>query len=103
MALKLAQFFYLQDRLEETPLLLLDDAFGKLDAERTEAFLELLISEEVGQSLVTATDRASFEPVVPFEAGGGGGGAHRALRVEAGQQGALVRGAPSAAEPGGQE
>ena len=101
MALKLAQFFYLQDRLEETPLLLLDDAFGKLDAERTEAFLELLISEEVGQSLVTATDRASFEPVVPFETNAGGG-AHRALRVEAGQQGALVRGAPSAAEPDGQ-
>jgi DNA replication and repair protein RecF len=80
MALKLAQFFYLQDRLEEAPLLLLDDAFGKLDAERTAAFLELLKSGEVGQSLVTATERAPFEPVVPFEAEG----PYRALRVEAG-------------------
>jgi DNA replication and repair protein RecF len=85
MALKLAQYFYLQERLEEPPLLLLDDAFGKLDASRTSAFLDLLKSEEVGQSLVTATGRAAFDANVPF-----GDGAHRALRVEAGEAGAQV-------------
>ena len=86
MALKLAQYFYLQDRLEEAPLLLLDDAFGKLDADRTAAFLELLQSDEVGQSLITATARAPFESVVSFSRG-----SHRALRVAGGERGARVR------------
>lgn len=83
MALKLAQYFYLQERLEEPPLLLLDDAFGKLDAERTAAFLDLLKSDEIGQSLVTATGRAAFDADVPFE-----DPAHRTLHVEAGEEGA---------------
>jgi DNA replication and repair protein RecF len=87
MALKLAQYFYLQDRLEEAPLLLLDDAFGKLDAERTAAFLDLLTSDQVGQSIVTATERSSFEAAVPF-----GDDAHRALRVASSEQGAHVDG-----------
>lgn len=85
MALKLAQYFYLRERLEEPPLLLLDDAFGKLDAERTAAFLDLLKSDEIGQSLVTATGRAAFDANVPF-----GEEAHRALRMEGGAEGAQV-------------
>ena len=85
MALKLAQYFYLRERLEEPPLLLLDDAFGKLDAERTAAFLDLLKSDEIGQSLVTATGRAAFDADVPF-----GEGTHRALRMEGGAEGAQV-------------
>src|SRR5690606_27788115 len=56
MALKLAQFFYLHDRLEEMPLLLLDDVFDTLDARRTKAFLDLLQSDAVGQSLITAAN-----------------------------------------------
>lgn len=66
MALKLAQYFYLRDRLDEPPLLLLDDAFGKLDAERTDVFLGLLQSDAIGQSFITATRRASFEAAVSF-------------------------------------
>lgn len=85
MALKLGQYFYLQDRLEEAPLLLLDDAFGKLDAKRTAAFLELLKSGEVGQSLVTTTERTAFETVVPFASE-----SHRALRVESQAKGARI-------------
>ena len=93
MALKLAQYFYLNDRLEEPPMLLLDDAFAKLDPDRTAAFLELLLSEAIGQSVITATRRAPFEPVVPFE-----GAAHRALRVERGAQSARIEAAQAVAE-----
>jgi len=76
MALKLAQYFYLNDRSDTDPLLLLDDAFGKLDARRTEVFLDLLRSDAVGQSLTTATERASFDKALDF-----GADAHRALSV----------------------
>lgn len=77
MALKLAQYFFLGDRLEEPPILLLDDAFGKLDPARSAVFLELLRSEAIGQSIVTATRRAPFEEGIDF-----GGGPHRAIAIE---------------------
>ncbi len=66
MALKLAQFFYLHDRLDEMPLLLLDDVFDTLDARRTGAFLELLQSDAVGQSLITAANRSLLDGMIPF-------------------------------------
>ena len=77
MALKLAQFFYLRDRADTEPLLLLDDAFGKLDRQRTEVFLRLLNSDDVGQSLVTATQHRSFAETLDFH-----DRRHRAFRVE---------------------
>lgn len=67
MALKLAQYFYLHDRLEEAPILLLDDVFDTLDARRTQAFLTLLQSDAVGQSLITAAQRSLFDGLIPFE------------------------------------
>ena len=78
MALKLAQYFYLRDRGDAMPLLLLDDAFGKLDAPRTDVFLELLMSDVVGQSFITGTRRAPFDDTVDFAAD-----AHRAFHVTA--------------------
>ena len=66
MALKLAQFFYLQAVLEEPPVLLLDDLFGNLDATRTRVFLEMLQTDLVGQSIITATDREEFDKTVDF-------------------------------------
>ena len=92
MALKLAQYFYLDDRSDTTPLLLLDDAFGKLDTRRTEVFLELLRSDTVGQSLVTATSRAAFDRTLDF-----GAEAHRALAVERIDGAAAVEPAPAEA------
>ncbi|MFB6273957.1 MAG: DNA replication/repair protein RecF [Salinibacter sp.] len=90
MALKLAQYFYLQARSDTEPLLLLDDAFGKLDGERTEVFLDLLRSDAVGQSLVTATQRDPFEAVLDF-----GTSAHRAFAVERREGAAQVEEAPA--------
>ena len=68
MALKLAQYFYLEDRLEERPILLLDDVFGHFDPSRTGAFLELLKSEDVGQSIITGTQKAPFAQHIFFAA-----------------------------------
>lgn len=76
MALKLAQYFFLGDRLDEDPLLLLDDAFGKLDPERSAVFLQLLRSDAIGQSVITATRRAPFAETVDFEHD-----AHRAIHI----------------------
>ena len=94
MALKLAQYFYLDDRSDTQPLLLLDDAFAELDARRTDVFLDLLQSDAVGQSLITATERDAFDDTLDF-----GASAHRALAVERGDDAARVteRAAPTRA------
>ena len=85
MALKLAQYFYLRDRLEERPLLLLDDAFGKLDARRTEVFLDLLQSDVVGQSFITATRREPFAETVDFASA-----VHQEIHVTPGAHGVEI-------------
>jgi DNA replication and repair protein RecF len=66
MALKLAQFFYLRDRLDETPILLLDDIFDHLDPSRTAAVLDLLSSDGVGQSIITGTRAGLFDDRIDF-------------------------------------
>jgi DNA replication and repair protein RecF len=63
VALKIAQYLYLHDRLHERPILLLDDVFGILDPDRTEVVLELLQSDSLGQSLITATHAEPFTGV----------------------------------------
>jgi len=93
MALKLAQFFYLRDRADTEPLLLLDDAFGKLDRRRTEVFLQLLDSDDVGQSLITATQHRSFAETLDF-----GADRHRAFRIDRDDRGASIRRADGGAE-----
>ncbi|MEX0600137.1 MAG: DNA replication/repair protein RecF, partial [Rhodothermales bacterium] len=67
MSMKLAKYFYLQDRREEFPILLLDDVFDHLDRRRSRAFLELLQSDRIGQTIITATDRRPFAAFVSFE------------------------------------
>lgn len=57
MALKLAQYDYMQDRGNERPVLLLDDVFDNLDPARIEAFLAILGSDAIGQSVTTAARR----------------------------------------------
>lgn len=57
MSLKLAQYDYLRERCEATPVLLLDDAFAHLDPERQSAFARLFADEHFGQTLMTAASR----------------------------------------------
>ena len=52
LAMKLAQALYLG-----TPILLLDDIFDKLDAERVERIVRLVRSDRFGQIFITDTDR----------------------------------------------
>lgn len=54
-ALKLAHFSYLKQTLGNTPILLLDDIFEKLDQSRMEALLSVIRTEGFGQVLLTDT------------------------------------------------
>ena len=82
MALKLAQFYFLYDRLGEKPILLLDDVFGNLDPVRAEIIVDLLQREDLGQSLVTTTHARPFDAALSH-----GASANASIRVtsEAGQ------------------
>lgn len=51
VALKIAEFHYMSDRLEERPILLLDDVFGELDDERLARIVPLVRS--LGQTFIT--------------------------------------------------
>jgi DNA replication and repair protein RecF len=61
LALRIAQALYLQDDLDEPPLLLLDDVFGPLDPGRSRLVLDLLGTRALGQSLITAARSEPFE------------------------------------------
>lgn len=76
LALRLATFLFLKERLDETPLLLLDDVFGALDVQRVSVVLDLLQSDAVGQSLITAAQLEPFGAVVDFDAE-----THRAIPI----------------------
>lgn len=67
LAVRVAQALYLRDRTDEPPILLLDDVFGPLDPERTGVVLDLLASQTLGQSFITAARAEPFEGVVPFD------------------------------------
>ncbi len=61
LALKLTQYNWLKNEKKSSPLLLLDDIFDKLDHQRVQHLLELLIQGEYGQVFITDTaqDRLS--------------------------------------------
>lgn len=55
LALKLAQFEILKKEKGETPILLLDDLFDKLDDDRVSQLIELLVKDGFGQVFITDT------------------------------------------------
>lgn len=58
IALKLAQFDFLKRTCSQTtPMLLLDDIFDKLDAERVEQIVRLVSGDGFGQIFITDTNR----------------------------------------------
>ena len=79
LALKLAQYFYIHESTEETPIFLLDDALDNLDEMRRSAILELLQSDAVGQSIITAADLHLFTPTLDYTLA-----SNRLIRIEAG-------------------
>ena len=65
IALKLAQFSFLQRTCSNTtPLLLLDDIFDKLDAQRVEAIVQLVSSDSFGQIFITDTNRDHLDQIL---------------------------------------
>ena len=64
IALKLAQLEFLKNIKEQTPILLLDDIFDKLDEHRVGQLLELVNSNEFGQIFITDTDLQRTERIL---------------------------------------
>jgi len=65
IALKLAQFNFLcQTGTRTTPLLLLDDIFDKLDAERVEQIVKLVCGQRFGQIFITDTNRDHLDAIL---------------------------------------
>ena len=65
IALKLAQFDFLsRTGSKTTPLLLLDDIFDKLDAERVEQIVKLVSGERFGQIFITDTNRDHLDAIL---------------------------------------
>ncbi|RMG68378.1 MAG: DNA replication/repair protein RecF [Calditrichaeota bacterium] len=61
VALKLAEYQFLKKHVARQPILLFDDLFGELDAQRIAQMLTYL--EKIGQVLVTTTSRNFFDKV----------------------------------------
>ena len=65
LALKLAQFDFLRRTASQTtPLLLLDDIFDKLDAQRVEQIVKLVAGDGFGQIFVTDTNREHLDRIL---------------------------------------
>lgn len=64
IALKLAQFMFLSQRGQTCPVLLLDDIFDKLDAERVEQIIKLVSGDQFGQIFITDTNRKYLDAIL---------------------------------------
>lgn len=63
IALRLAQYEWLKNRLDTNPVLLLDDIFDKLDQERVQRLMKLVSNHFFGQVLVTDTDKQRIDAI----------------------------------------
>lgn len=64
IALKLAQFNFIQQLSGIKPILLLDDIFDKLDMNRVEQFIRLVADNEFGQIFITDTNKARLDDIL---------------------------------------
>ena len=69
VALKLAQFVFLQRTCRVTPILLLDDIFDKLDADRVTRIMQLVSGDGFGQIFITDTNREHLDEILSQIAG----------------------------------
>ncbi len=76
VALKIAEFFYLKERCDEMPILLLDDIFSELDEHRADHLLRF--TGELSQTFVTSTSPRLFEDLP------GGAGQNRRIFIQSG-------------------
>jgi DNA replication and repair protein RecF len=69
VAMKLAEFNYLREASNETPILLLDDVFSELDAGRSRRLLELIANGRFGQTFISSTTRENFDEMIDLTSG----------------------------------
>ncbi|MFV0366526.1 MAG: DNA replication/repair protein RecF [Mangrovibacterium sp.] len=64
VAMKLAQFDFVKKMSKATPILLLDDIFDKLDANRVEQIMTLVVQQHFGQIFITDTNRENLDMII---------------------------------------
>lgn len=65
IAMKLAQHAFLREKGENnTPILLLDDIFDKLDSSRVERIIDYVAGESMGQIFITDTNRSHLDHIL---------------------------------------
>ena len=66
LAMKLGQALYLSSvhKGDKKPILLLDDIFDKLDSERVERIVQLVVGQQFGQIFITDTDRQHLTSIL---------------------------------------
>lgn len=80
VALKLAQYDFLYRKGGETPILLLDDIFDKLDSNRVEQIVNLVSGDGFGQIFITDVNREHTDGILEQI-----DGAYRLFEVEQGE------------------
>lgn len=67
VSLKLAQFQFLANKSETTPILVLDDIFDRLDETRVKEIIKLVSGSDFGQIFISDTNRQSLDRILhPF-------------------------------------
>ena len=80
LSLKFAQFDFLKRTgSKTTPMLLLDDIFDKLDAQRVEQIVNIVASDAFGQIFITDTNRENLDKILERSQGN-----YKIFHVEAG-------------------
>ncbi|MGD9557786.1 MAG: DNA replication/repair protein RecF [Mangrovibacterium sp.] len=64
VALKLSQFNFIKEMSGLTPVLLLDDIFDKLDRNRVEQIVRLVVNDHFGQIFMTDTNREHLDQII---------------------------------------
>ncbi|MGM9803729.1 MAG: DNA replication/repair protein RecF [Muribaculaceae bacterium] len=64
IALRLAQYDFLKEQSTALPILLLDDIFDKLDAERVERIVKVVSDNQFGQIFITDTNRSHLDNII---------------------------------------
>lgn len=80
VALKLAQYDFLYRKGGETPILLLDDIFDKLDSNRVEQIVNLVSGDSFGQIFITDVNREHTDGILEQI-----DGAYRLFEVDQGE------------------
>lgn len=64
VAMRFAQYEFLREHSGVSPILLLDDIFDKLDANRVESIMSIVARDTFGQIFVTDTNRTHLDEII---------------------------------------